>query len=485
MTIRLKQNNAIQTTTNDQSQNRLLAAIKKTSFDGFCIINNQQRFIEVNNAYCEITGYTREELLNMTINDLASIETHEETSSRVNRVIENGSELFQTGVRRKDGSVSYFEISATYLPDDDGHFICFSRDITDRLNMTELLQKNIEENAFKSELLYKAPVIAAFHDRDQNIIWANQAYEEATRAQLHDIIGKKCYSAWNLTSLCKGCPVSVVLETGENHEVELTPENQEHWPNSQGCWLSKASAVRNNKGNIIGAIEVAIDITKRKQAEAEILKLNEELEQKVLDRTVRLENSNLDLIHTYDATIEGWVYALSLKDDETMGHSQRVTYLTQLLAKKIGFSKEEIVHIRRGALLHDIGKMGVPDSILLKPGKLTDEEWVIMRKHPVFAYEMLSSIDYLRPALDIPYCHHEKWDGSGYPQGLKGEEIPLAARIFAIIDVFDALTSDRPYRKAWPYEKAIEYIKEQSGIHFDPTIVNEFLELIVTQEINR
>jgi HD-GYP domain-containing protein (c-di-GMP phosphodiesterase class II) len=139
-------------------------------------------------------------------------------------------------------------------------------------------------------------------------------------------------------------------------------------------------------------------------------------------------------------------------------------------------SEQELVHVRRGALLHDMGKLGVPDTILFKPGKLTDEEWTVMHQHPMYAYELLSPIVYLRPALDIPYCHHEKWDGTGYPRGLKGEEIPLAARIFALVDVWDALRSDRPYRPAWSEEEALEYIREQAGKHFDPATVKVFLE---------
>ncbi|WP_427365533.1 HD domain-containing phosphohydrolase [Candidatus Caldatribacterium saccharofermentans] len=191
-----------------------------------------------------------------------------------------------------------------------------------------------------------------------------------------------------------------------------------------------------------------------------------------------LEHSNIELVQAYDATLEGWAYALELRDRETEGHSRRVTELTVRIAREMGIKDEKIVHIRRGALLHDIGKLGIPDEILLKPGKLTEEEWEIMKKHPVYAYEMLSKIAYLRPALDIPYCHHEKWDGSGYPRGLKGEEIPLPARIFAVVDVFDALTSDRPYRKAWSREEAIAYIKERSGKDFDPAVVEVFLEVI-------
>jgi putative nucleotidyltransferase with HDIG domain len=191
-----------------------------------------------------------------------------------------------------------------------------------------------------------------------------------------------------------------------------------------------------------------------------------------------LQQSNQELVQAYDATIEGWSHAMDLRDKETEAHTKRVTSLAVRMAKAMGIKEEKIVHIRRGALLHDIGKMGVPDEILHKPGPLTAEEWDIMKMHPVYAYEMISPIDYLKPALDIPYCHHEKWDGSGYPLGLKGEEIPLAGRIFAVIDVWDALMSDRPYRKAWEKERVIDYIKEQSGTHFDPEIVKIFLEVL-------
>ena len=197
-----------------------------------------------------------------------------------------------------------------------------------------------------------------------------------------------------------------------------------------------------------------------------------------------LQHSNTELFNAYDSTIEGWSHALDLRDKETEGHTQRVTEMTLKLARAAGITEEELVHVRRGALLHDIGKMGVPDNILLKPDKLTDEEWVVMRKHPTFAFELLSPIAYLRPALDIPYCHHEKWDGSGYPRGLKGEQIPLAARLFAIIDVWDALLSDRPYRQGWPKEKVIEHIKSLSGIHFDPKAVESFLNMMNEDEKN-
>ncbi|HET9913660.1 MAG TPA: HD-GYP domain-containing protein [Anaerolineales bacterium] len=189
-----------------------------------------------------------------------------------------------------------------------------------------------------------------------------------------------------------------------------------------------------------------------------------------------------DTVRAYDETIQGWANALEMRDSETMGHSQRIVELTLTLAKKLGVRDMDLMHIRRGALLHDIGKMGIPDAILHKPGMLTEEEWVVMRKHPVYARDYFSSVSYLTPALDIPYFHHERWDGTGYPQGLKGEEIPLAARIFAVVDVWDALTSDRPYRPAWSKEKTLGYIQEQAGRQFDPRIVEVFVESIKNRQ---
>jgi putative nucleotidyltransferase with HDIG domain len=191
-----------------------------------------------------------------------------------------------------------------------------------------------------------------------------------------------------------------------------------------------------------------------------------------------LQRSNFELALAYDATIEGWSRALDLRDRETEGHTQRVTDLTLKLARKMGLSEERLILIRRGALLHDIGKMGIPDYILLKPEELTEAEQQIMRQHPQLAYDMLEPIAYLRDALNIPYCHHEKWDGTGYPRGMTGTQIPLEARLFAIVDVWDAITADRPYRKGWPRKKALKYVREQSGKHFDPKMVEIFLQEI-------
>lgn len=202
------------------------------------------------------------------------------------------------------------------------------------------------------------------------------------------------------------------------------------------------------------------------------------------EEKARLTNALENLHIAYEETIQGWGRALDLRDDETQGHSRRVAELTEQLATRMNVPDDELIHIRRGAILHDIGKIGIPDHILQKNGPLSEAEWEIMKKHPIYSYNMLSPIGYLQPAIDIPYAHHERWDGSGYPRGLRQEEIPLAARIFAVVDVWDALNSDRPYRSRWAPEKVIAYLKQQSGKHFDPQVLQAFISLLEEMEQN-
>lgn len=192
-----------------------------------------------------------------------------------------------------------------------------------------------------------------------------------------------------------------------------------------------------------------------------------------------LQLNNVELALAYETTLEGWSKALEMRDRETQGHAARVAEMTVRLAREAGIPDKELVHVRRGALLHDIGKMGIPDSILLKPGPLTDEEWAVMRQHPVYAYDLLSPVEFLRPALDIPYCHHERWDGAGYPRGLKGEQIPLSARVFAVVDTWDALSFERPYRSAWPPDRVRKFLEEHAGLNYDPRVVRLFLERVL------
>jgi HD-GYP domain-containing protein (c-di-GMP phosphodiesterase class II) len=213
-----------------------------------------------------------------------------------------------------------------------------------------------------------------------------------------------------------------------------------------------------------------LHISMRRKAESDLKKSHSELEKRVDERTAELSRA-------YDKTIEGWSRAMDMRDKETEGHLKRATEMTLRIALELEVDGQSLVYMKRGALLHDMGKMGIPDSILHKPGPLTEEEWKIMKSHPEYAYGMLFPIEHLRSAIDIPLYHHEKWDGSGYPCGLKGKAIPLAARIFAVVDVWDALRSDRPYRHAWTEEKVIDHIRSCAGSHFDPEVVEVFLKM--------
>lgn len=277
---------------------------------------------------------------------------------------------------------------------------------------------------------------AALEQEMQHIPNLASAEQDLTRASL--LAGEDFVEYYAVPLISKGI-VSGVLEIFSRQPLDLDPN-----------WLDFLHALANQAG-------IAIDNNRLFSG---------------------LQRANLELLLAYDTTIEGWSHALDLRDKETEGHTLRVTEMTMKLASAAGISEKELVHVRRGALLHDIGKMGVPDHILLKPDKLTNEEWTAMRKHPTLAYELLSPIDYLRPALDIPYCHHEKWDGTGYPRGLKGKQIPLTVRLFSVVDVWEALNSDRPYRKKWSEEKVREHIKSMAGTHFDPKAVELFLSMM-------
>jgi PAS domain S-box-containing protein len=234
--------------------------------------------------------------------------------------------------------------------------------------------------------------------------------------------------------------------------------------NGEFIWLeTTARIVYDQNGNVLEYQASSRDISERREAQ------------------IALQHALINLQDAYDKTIEGWIIALDLRDKETEGHTKRVTEMAVMLAREVQCTEEEIVQIRRGALLHDMGKMGIPDEILQKPGPLSTAEWEVMRRHPQYAYQMLSPISYLNQALIIPYYHHERWNGSGYPQGLKGEEIPLFARLFAIVDVWDALSSDRPYRKRLPPKDVVKYLRDEAGKLFDPNIVETFLSLVTTK----
>lgn len=249
-------------------------------------------------------------------------------------------------------------------------------------------------------------------------------------------------------------------------------------------FLNYAGSPLITKGRVTGVLEVYHRSTYRPEGEwlhvLETLASQAAIAIENAQLFQGLQQSNLELVVAYDATIAGWSRAMELRERDTEGHTQHIAELTLKLARAMDINESQLQHMHRGALLHDIGNMGISDRILLKPDPLTEEEWVEIRKHPDFAFEMLASIRYLQPALDIPHCHHERWDGTGYPRGLEGESIPIAARIFAVVDVWDALISDRPYRKAWSRQEALAYIREQSEKYFDPQVVSSFLKIIET-----
>ena len=323
------------------------------------------------------------------------------------------------------------------------------------------MQKALLESESQFRLLAEnASDMIARLSTDGHILYVSPACETILGYAPHELTGALSFDLIHVkdTSSLKN------LFNGKQYDTTRTVTYQALHKHGHFVWLeTSARAILDRKTDTISEIQTASrDITERKKAEK------------------ALQDAHNNLQESYQRTIEGWVRALDLRDRETEGHTQRVTELTIKVARTLGFSEEELTHIRRGALLHDMGKMAIPDDILQKPGPLNEVEWERMRRHPMYAYDMLSPIAYLLPSLDIPFCHHERWDGSGYPRGLKGEEIPLVARLFSIVDVWDALSSDRPYRKKMPRWEVVSYLREKSGILFDPKLVDIFLSVIDT-----
>ncbi len=313
----------------------------------------------------------------------------------------------------------------------------------------------ISEEKFSKAFRISPDAIAIVRYANSEYIEVNEGFTQLTGYAADEVVGKTGLSLNLWANLEESNRYrEQIRERGEINNLEAVFKKKDG-----SLWIGLISARTIEFRNDLHIISVTRDITQRKRAELE------------------LQRAHHDLTEAYEATIEGWSRVLDLRDKETEGHTQRVTEMTIRLARALNVPEDEIVHIRRGALLHDIGKMAISDGILQKPGSLDEEEWKQMRRHPEYAYEMLHPIAYLRPALDIPYCHHEHWDGSGYPRGLKGEEIPLAARIFAIVDVWDALLSNRPYRKGSTTQAVLDYIQKHAGVFFDPLLVDSFTEL--------
>jgi PAS domain S-box-containing protein len=477
-----------------ESEERYRAVVEGASEGIFLVDIHTGRFIEANPAFTSMIGYSVEELRGLT---LYHVQPHGHDGldrSLVRLLTEGRCQMGERAYKRKDGTLADVEVSASMVMRDGREAMCaIVHDISERKKSRESLERQLGRmSALRSidATISAGPDLKVTLNVILDHVSAQLRTDAASVLLLDHRAGVLKYGA--------GCGFRergiefTRLRVGEGHAGKAAKERRTVYvPDFAADGNGRAALLLGEdivsyyalplvaKGLVKGVLEIFGRSPLHPHAEwvdfAEALAAQAALAIDNAGMLQELQRANMELMLAYDSTLEGWSQALDLRDKETEGHTRRVTVATARLAQQMGLGAGELVHVKRGAMLHDIGKMGIPDSILLKPGPLTEEEWKVMRLHPVYAYKMLSPIPFLRPAIDIPYCHHEKWDGSGYPSGLKGEEIPLAARIFMVVDVWDALRSDRPYRRAWSEEKVRGYIGKLAGTHFDPDVVQAFL----------
>ena len=493
-----------------QNAQKLYQTLFEQSADAVFILDLEGRHVEANQRATEMLGYSHDELLHLSARDV---------SAEVNQSVDVLSKLlngeimktYERVFRRKDGSLLDVEPHVTLIHDEHGqpfHIQSIVRDISERKRAEAEIQTRTKELLTLYDL---SRALADANDLDKILEIVNRQTVDSTHITFARIallendhlVTRSVYPVrvleYDLLMNCEYPIDSVpyckqVLE--QDQPVILRSSHQRLNDSERAILLLdftqticliplRVHGNDSNSSRLLGLLMLGeVRKEEREPFTSEKLRLARSIGDQAaiaIDNArlfKDLQLSNIDLSLAYEATIAGWSAALDLRDKETEGHAQRVTEMTHKLAIQMGFTGQELAQARYGALLHDIGKMGVPDRILLKPDKLTDEEQEIMRMHPAYAYQMLKPINYLELALAIPYCHHEKWDGTGYPRGLKGEQIPIAAQIFAVVDVYDALVSDRPYRKSWSREKTLDYIHELSGNHFNPQIVKEFMKMM-------
>lgn len=385
---------------------------------------------------------------------------------------------FDSPIRTREGNERYISWQTRPLHEQDNGMctIVFGIDITEHRQRERELENLIAVAHALRSATTRTQMLPIILDQAITLLGAAAGALVLRDPASGETVVEYAYGAWSAivrsrfppttgtvsTLFAIPCPLHPVFWQGVVSVPLLT-----HGYITGALWLGREAAITDTEYRFLSAIA---DMTANALQRADLV--------------AHLQHSNEELSQAYDALIASWSRFLELRDKETQGHSQRVTGMAVELAQAMGLVDAELTHIRHGALLHDIGKMGIPDAILHKPGPLTAAEWELMRMHPVYAYELLAPISYLRPALDIPYCHHEKWDGSGYPCGIQGNAIPLAARIFAVVDVYDALCSERPYHAAWTESAALDYIQEQAGTQFDPQVVTAFLKYMQRKHVD-
>jgi PAS domain S-box-containing protein len=456
-------------------------------------------FTYVNDAACRSLGYTREELLELKVHDINPDFPETVWKDHWREVKQRGSFTIESQHKTKEGTVFPVEITVNHMSFEGQEYNCtFARDITHRKQAEEQIQRQLQRlNTLRNIDL---AITASLDLRVTLDVFIKQAIDklevDAGSVLLLDpntLILEYATGRGFRTSalqntrlhLGKGYAGRAALEHRMVHVPDLQDHNTDFLRSpkfaSEGFKVYFGIPLM-AKGQVKGVLEIFhrseldpdpewFDFLEALATQAAI----------AIDNAIlfnNLQHSNFELTLGYDTTLEGWAKVLEFRKMDPEGHHQRVTDLTIKIARLLGISGNELVHVRRGALLHDVGKMALPDSLLLKEGSLTEAEWVLIRQHPTLGYQILLPIEYLRPAMDIPYCHHEKWDGTGYPRNLKGTQIPLAARVFAVVDVWDALTHKRIYRDAISEAEALNYIRSQARKHFDPKVVETFLELV-------
>jgi PAS domain S-box-containing protein len=475
-------------------------------------------YLEVNQGFTRLSGFLREEAVGKKVTDVGVwVNPLEREQIKQKLIADGGCQNVEVTLRMKAGDIRNALISARLIQiDGEECILMITRDIHDQ-KLAELALKSslrrIEQQVQKLTALRQidAVILANFDLRramEEILSTVKRALEADAARILVPQPGCESQQDWKFATLAwvGDTPIDDLSlrtelylpdaelaaitgqavyrlgfngfgpEHGNGHRNDIAPER------GPAGYRGYACTPLLYKGQLKGVLEVFYK--DEREVDPEWTEFFGSLSMQL---TIAIHNADLydrmelaakDLASAYEETIAGWSHALELRDKETKGHSERVTDLTVRLALVLGMQEADIPHLRRGVLLHDIGKMGIPDHILLKPGPLTEDEWIVMRQHPVYARDLIAPIPYLAKAVDIPYYHHEKWDGTGYPCGLKGEEIPLMARIFAVVDVWDALTSDRPYRGRWPEQKVWDYLFAQSGHAFDPHVVDAFVRLL-------